>query len=260
MYSLRSRAEMASRKEEKERLRKERLAAERRQASTGQRRLLVGYAVAGVLAAAVVVGIVVVIASGSGGGGGGSGDFPEAAHIDTQQGFAPTFGVEPDGREGTAPPPIQQARLEVAAKQASCDLRLNLPDEGNNHLSPNEPTPKYDTNPPTSGDHDPQPQADGAFAEEPESRHFVHSIEHGRIEIQYSPDLPEEDQLALKGVFDEDSNGMLMFPNPDMPYEVAATAWTQLLGCKKYDGQATLDAIRDFRDTYRGQGPEPLPL
>ena len=53
---------------------------------------------------------------------------------------------------------------------------------------------------------------------------------------------------------------MLMFPNPEMPYEVAATAWTQLMGCKTYEGATTLDAIRDFRDTYRGRGPEPLPI
>ena len=54
--------------------------------------------------------------------------------------------------------------------------------------------------------------------------------------------------------------GMLLFPNPEMPYEVAATAWTQLMGCKSYEGAATLDAIRDFRDAYRGQGPENVPL
>ena len=53
---------------------------------------------------------------------------------------------------------------------------------------------------------------------------------------------------------------MLIFPNPDMPYEVAATAWTQLIGCKKYEGAATLDAIRAFRDTYRGQGPEAVAI
>ena len=53
---------------------------------------------------------------------------------------------------------------------------------------------------------------------------------------------------------------MLLFPNPEMPYEVAATAWTQMLGCDTYEGEATLDAIRAFRDTYRGQGPEPVPI
>ncbi len=86
----------------------------------------------------------------------------------------------------------------------------------------------------------------------------VHSLEHGRIQVQYSPDLPEEDQLALKGVFDEARPGMVLFPNPDMPYDVAVTAWTQMVGCKSFEGAATLDVIRDFRDQYLGQGPEPV--
>ena len=116
------------------------------------------------------------------------------------------------------------------------------------------------TNPPTSGNHNPEQLADGAYSEMPAPWYFVHSLEHGRIEIQYSPDLSEQDQLALKGVFDESPPGMLFFPNDEMPYDVAVTAWTQLMGCKEYKGRATLDAIRDFRDTYRGLGPEPLPI
>ena len=88
----------------------------------------------------------------------------------------------------------------------------------------------------------------------------THSMEHGRIEIQYNPDLSEEDQLALKGVFDEDPAGVLFFPNEVMEDDVAVTAWTQLMTCPTYEGAATLDAIRDFRDIYRGQGPEDVPL
>ena len=57
---------MASRKEEKERLRAQRLAAERAAASTGQRRLIAGYVVAALLALAVVAGLVVVLVSGNG--------------------------------------------------------------------------------------------------------------------------------------------------------------------------------------------------
>jgi hypothetical protein len=52
---------------------------------------------------------------------------------------------------------------------------------------------------------------------------------------------------------------MLLFPNPDMPYAVATTAWTQLMGCKQYN-ERVIDAIRAFRDTYRGRGPEPVPF
>jgi uncharacterized protein DUF3105 len=244
---------MASRKEEKERLRSARLEAERREALGARKRLILGYGVAGVLTAAVLAGIVIVIASG---GGGSSEETPAAAHIDTATGSI--NGVAPDAREGTAPPALENLDLENAAADAGCTLRLNLPDEGANHLEPGDPPPNYRTNPPTSGNHVTTPfqQADGAYGQTPELIDFVHSLEHGRIEVQYAPDLPEADQLALKGVFDESPSGMLLFPNPRMPYEVAATAWTQLLGCKKYDGAKTLDAIRDFRDQFRGRGPE----
>jgi hypothetical protein len=244
---------MATRKEEKERLRAQRLAAERREASAARSRLLLGYGLAGFLTAAVVAGIVVVIASG---GGGSGSDTPAAAHIDVATGSI--NGVEPDDREGTAPPPVENLDLQNSAAAAGCDLRLNLPDEGNQHLKPGSAPPKYGTNPPASGNHvaSPYQEADGAYLERPELIQIVHSLEHGRIEVQYAPDLPEQDQLALKGAFDESPSGMLMFPNPQMPYAVAATAWTQLMGCKKFEGAKTLDAIRNFRDAYRGRGPE----
>jgi Protein of unknown function (DUF3105) len=245
---------VATRREEKERRRTERLAAERREADAERRRLILGYVVAGVLTLAVLVGLVLVLMGGDDDGSAqiGGEDIPEAAHIQPQSGFL--HGVAPDDREGTPPPPLQQGDLEAAARAANCDLRLNLPDEGNTHVTSAEVN--YKTNPPTSSNHNAEQQADGAYSEMPEPVNFVHSLEHGRIEIQYSPDLPEEDQLALKGVFDESPDGMLFFPNPEMPYEVAATAWTQLIGCDRYEGEATLDAIRDFRDIYRGNGPE----
>jgi hypothetical protein len=244
---------MATRKDEKARLRAARLEAEQREAVAARKRLILGYGVAGVLTAAVLVGIVVVIAS----GGGGSGeDTPAAAHIDTATGAI--NGVEPDARDGATPPAVENLDLENAAAEAGCELRLGLPDEGANHLEPGSKPPDYQTNPPTSGNHvvTPFQQADGAYAETPALIDIVHSLEHGRIEVQYAPELPEADQLALKGVFDESPSGMLLFPNPRMPYDVAATAWTQLLGCKKYRGAKTLDAIRNFRDAYRGRGPE----
>jgi hypothetical protein len=247
---------MPTRKEDRDRRRAERLAAERAQQSAERRRLIIGYIVAGVLGTAVLAGIGIAIA-GSGGDGGGlgnedTGDLPEAAHIEVQSGFV--HGVEPDDREGTQPPELEQGDLETAARQANCELQLDLRQEGATHVE--DMTVNYETNPPTSGDHNAEQQADGAYAEMPEPVHFVHSLEHGRIEIQYSPDLSEQDQLELKGVFDESPEGVLFFPNPDMPYEVAVTAWTQLMGCERYEGAATLDAIRDFRDIYRGHGPE----
>lgn len=86
---------MASRKEERERRRAERVEAEQRQAAAARKRAIFGYSVAGVLTAAVIAGIVVVITSG--GGSSGSGD--------TYTGNS----VPPDAEVGvqTTPPPWQ---------------------------------------------------------------------------------------------------------------------------------------------------------
>ena len=94
--------------------------------------------------------------------------------------------------------------LKTAAKQADCDLRLKLKDEGHIHIPITAATPEYGTNPPTSGNHvePPYQQADGAYSEMPKEIAIVHTLEHGRMEIQYSPDLPESDQLELKGLYD----------------------------------------------------------
>jgi hypothetical protein len=248
---------MASRKEEKERLRAQRLAAEQAHAGGARRRLLIGYVVAGLLAAAVLAGLIAVITSSSNSGSNTNG-FKDCGdgHFQLPSGTPPD-GATADCRVGTTPAAIKIGDLKLAAKEAGCDLQENLPDEGNSHIQLGQPPPAYKTNPPTSGNHITAPlQApDGAYSDFIQPEFFVHSLEHGRVEYQYSPNLPEDQQLAIKGVFDEDPDGILMFPNPQMPYAVAATAWTQLVGCPNYS-PAVLDVLRDFRDTYRGNGPE----
>lgn len=251
---------MASRREERERLRRERLAAQTSDQRGAQRRLIAGYFAAGILAAAVIAGLVAVIASG---GGGDDVDAPGEAHVQEVSGVV--AGLEFDDREGTNPPEIQFGDLNESVARAGCEAMLDLPDEGNEHFT-NETLGTYKTNPPTSGAHygnSTEPgtgaNADGAYRNTPPLSRVVHSMEHGRVIIQYSPDLPEKEQLAIKGVFDEDPDGMLMFPNPGMPYEVAVTAWTNLVGCKRYD-PLFLDVIRNFRDTFRGNGPEAVAI
>lgn len=256
---------MASKKEERDRRRAERLAAEREESSSQRLRLLLGYAVAGLIGLAVVAGLAIAIAGGDEENGFEAADAPDEAHINTAVGVA--RGAEPDGREGTPPPPLEVGDLEESAEEADCDLRLDLPDEGREHFADEDRDPGWETNPPTSGDHYGVPGepgsgalADGAYLETPSLGRAVHALEHGRIIIHYSPDLPESEQLAIKGVFDDDPAGMILFPNADIPWAVAATAWQQKLGCRSFEDGATLDAIRNFRDVYRGQGPENVPV
>ncbi len=248
---------MASRKEEKERLRAARLAAEQSSTGSEKRRLYIGYAIAGLLGAAVLAGLIVVIAGSSNSSDGANGfDACDEGHFQLAAGTPPPDS-KPDCRVGTTPPAIKIGDLEASAKAAGCELQLDLPDEGNSHIDAGATRPTYKTNPATSGNHITAPlQApDGAYSEPIDPIYTIHSMEHGRVEYQYSPDLPEDEQLAIKGVFDEDPDGVVLFPNADMPYAVAATAWTQLVGCPQYSPEA-LDVLRDFRDTYRGNGPE----
>jgi hypothetical protein len=240
---------MASRKEEKERLRQQRLEAERAERAQQRRRLILGYVSAGILGALVLAGVVIAIAS-SGGGGSSSGT-PAAAHIDLSVGSL--NGAEPDGRTGTKPPPVKIASLGAAAKAANCTLTLNLPDYGHQHVKPGTVI-HYKGEPPTSGNHvfPPFQQADGAYLTEPPQISFVHSMEHSRVEFEYAPSLPTADQLAIKGVFDQSPSGVLMFPNKQLPDQVAAAAWRNRMNCPKYEGSKTLDALADFRDKFRG--------
>lgn len=260
---------MASRKDEKERLRQQRVEAEQQASASARKRLMLGYVVAGVLTVAIAIGVIVAVA------GGGSNDKTSTSAADTvvvndDPNVNTDFGVldkdvRIDDREGTTPPPVENGDLVGASREASCDLQLDLPDEGNTHFSDLNKVVEYGTNPPTSGDHyagngaGAGAAADGAFLDTPNWNRLLHALEHGRVEIQYSPDLPEDQQLALKGVFDEARPGVILFPNADMPYDVAVTAWTNLVGCKSYEGNATLDVVRDFRDRFLGRGPEAIP-
>jgi hypothetical protein len=238
------------REEERERLRQARQEREKKQAGSEKRRLMIGYGVAAVVGLAVVAGIVAVIVSAANKNDSGN------AHISQQSGS--TNGVQPDTRSGTTPPPVKVTNLEVAAKKANCDLRLNLKEEGHVHIPPTAPTPEYETNPPTSGNHVEPPfqQADGAYKEMPQEIDIVHSLEHGRIEFQYSPDLSDSEQLEMIGMYDTLYGGSLLFPNTNMPYAVAATGWRSLIGCSEYKGAITLDALRDFAKQRWGHGRE----
>lgn len=212
----------------------------------------VGYAIGVVFLLVIIGGVFLALRSGEEGSG--------AAHISTASGSS--NDLLPDDRDGTAYRDPGSTDLAAAAAAAKCILRENLPEEGRGHLTPEDPPPGYRTVPPTSGDHisPPLQQADGAWADPAAQVRVVHSLEHGRIAIQYDPDLPEPDQLALKGLYDSVYSASLLFPNPEMPYAAAATAWRNLIGCPEWKGEKTLDAIHAFGVAHWGQGPEDTSL
>lgn len=157
---------------------------------------------------------------------------------------------------GPGPPSRSQlAQLKRAAAAARCSL-ATFPTEGRTHTTGRV---HYKTNPPTSGPHNPVPAPDRVYTAAPPPESYVHSLEHGRVELQYRPDAPPAVRDALRGVYDEFTHHMLLFPNnTGMDFEVAATAWKHRIGCAHFNPKVP-EALRRFRDAYRDRGPEQVP-
>ena len=239
---------MASRREQKEKLRKER---EQREAATKadqRRKQLIGYGAGGALVLVAVI-VAVVLLGGGGGSSSASGD------------------VLPDG--GSYPEPKDDVAPAAAAKAAGCELRqVPVGENGRLHLEDLSQKVKYSTKPPTSGKHYAVPAEDGAYEDPPDVKELVHTLEHGRVLIWFKKSLPADQRAALKKYYDDDSYQLVLVPDTTgMKYAVAVTAWNrdpepngtgQLLGCMKYSDEI-FTAIESFKDENRSRGPEPVP-
>ena len=238
---------MASRKDEKEALRRERLEREEAAKAAERRRQLVGYGVGGALALAALVVIVVLAVSSGGGGddGNGGGD------------------LYPGGASIPQPGPLS-ADVERAAEAAGCELKSNKA-PSREHTGQGVEV-RYAQNPPTGGKHFAEWSEDGVYDDQPREEELVHTLEHGRVIFWFKRDLPAADRGKLKALFDEDNFHLVLTPNETkMPYAVAATAWNaepnqplgtgRLMGCERFSDK-TLDALRAFKDEHRDRGPE----
>ena len=239
---------MASRQEQKEQRRQERLAREQAEAKAAARRKRLQYVVGGLLALAAVAGVVVLLAVGLGGDDGADpgqpGDISEAA--------------------AEVELPVQQTSdLDGAAKAAGC--RVTHPEiEGATHDPDKQfQASDYETNPPTSGNHSPDWYDDGIYEPRstPELGKLVHTLEHGRINLQYKEGTPRGDVVKLEALFAEQSDGyhMLLYQNTTgMDAAVAATAWGHSVTCPTMNDKV-FDALRTFRASYIDKGPETVP-
>jgi hypothetical protein len=235
---------MASRAEEKERRRQERLAQEEaaRRSSARTRRLqLAGGALLGV---AAVVAVVIAISAGGSDSSSGSGPSPS------------------DSASSTVKLPVRkETNLAAAAKAAGCVVK-SFPLEGRDHTTQKV---TYKTNPPTSGNHNPDPSEDGFYPNgAPPKERNVHALEHGRIELQWKPGTPQNVVDTLEAIFNEPLKGksgyhqLLFENNTGMPFQVAASSWQHYLGCPKWN-ENVIDAIRAYREQYVDKGPEFIP-
>jgi len=232
---------MSSRQEEKERRRRERQEREQAEKAAAARRKRLQMVFGGGLALVAVVAVLVVVGVVALGGDDGEAEVPAGS---------------------AQVPAVQETDLEAAVKAAGCKL-VHAENEGAGHEEKDFKPSDYKQNPPTSGTHHPTWYEDGVYepGNVPELGKLVHTLEHGRINIQYKPGTPANRVAQLETVMREMEDGyhQLLYENTTgMSYAVAATTWDQLLGCPTFNDKV-FDAIRAFRTEYIDKGPEVVP-
>lgn len=154
----------------------------------------------------------------------------------------------------------QAGPVGVGTGAAGCGDVEEPADAGANHVDQGTPV-SYTSNPPTSGDHWPQP-ADARFyppesVGEPPAERAVHNLEHGQIVIWYNPSAPGDVADDVRDYIAKQSGqqviALLGVPYPQLEGgNLAMSAWGAFRTCD----EVSEDVIDEFRANFQGRGPE----
>lgn len=139
---------------------------------------------------------------------------------------------------------------------------------------------KYNSNPPTSGDHYEVWTKNGVYDKPTEDGHLVHSLEHGYVIISHNCEMINSKLIPtksgqnskvgtesaktdkeclnfvskLKERVEKDAQKLILVPRPNLDTNFALTAWTRI---EKFRiEEASMERVNSFIDSFRNQGPE----
>jgi hypothetical protein len=169
---------------------------------------------------------------------------------------------------GEGPAPSFALAVRNAAKRAGCRLRADPSAVGiriliSDIVPLHVDNPDYSTvpRPPTNGHHRPL-WADWGFYQQPVPYPYeVHNLEHGAVVIHLGLRINRVAGTKVLRLWADSPPFMLVVPGrpADVPVRGATvTSWQRAMTCKVWNPR-TLNAIRVYRDTYRGTGPEQVP-
>ena len=166
-------------------------------------------------------------------------------------------------------------------KAAGCTLSTSKASPSNLHTGSLDQPITYSSFPPASGRHYITPAIWGNYTQEVDPRQAVHNLEHGAVVIWVGPKVSDAERRQISDFYDESPNAMLVTPIGDtakgVKYpkhappgsKIYLSAWTveikngNIVGgtnviatCPRFEEQA----LRAFRDEFRGKGPERFPV
>ncbi len=131
-----------------------------------------------------------------------------------------------------------------------------IPIQGANHITPGTAHEPYNSDPPTSGPHYPDPIPAGYYDTPQVDEALVHNLEHGHVWIAYDcsklSDCEGVKQKVRALVQSYDQWKIVATPRQNKDAAVAVAAWGWLQKFDSYDEAA----IRRFVDAWRNRGPE----
>ena len=138
----------------------------------------------------------------------------------------------------------------------SPDQQFDAITSGNGHTTAKV---NYTVDPPSGGDHNPNPAAPGIYVEgkSPGDSRIVHALEHGYIAIWYNPDSAKADLAKLENLWKTYKLDVILIERRTMPsaIPVVATAWHHRLLCSGTDDFQLNSFIQEFVN----RGPEAVP-
>ena len=175
------------------------------------------------------------------------------------------------------------AQVKAVMLAAGCTYRdvLPLPPKKDPHDTiggyhadvPSLSTPTkglWSTSPPSGGAHYPYWAVWGFYTSAVNPRRVVHNEEHGGVIMWWGPKVSAATIAKLEAFYNTSPDGMFGTPYASLGNKIALTAWTgnpatyykssygmgHIAICPSYNQHAFLT----FRNAYRGEGPEGIPL
>ncbi|WP_017589537.1 DUF3105 domain-containing protein [Nocardiopsis ganjiahuensis] len=105
-----------------------------------------------------------------------------------------------------------------------------------NHVTVGERV-DYAQSPPVGGQHWPQWQNCGVYADPLMPEFAVHSLEHGAVWITYDPELPQEEVEALEGFYNPGDYLVISPYDGDMPAPIVASSWGRQITAESADDE-----------------------
>jgi hypothetical protein len=122
-----------------------------------------------------------------------------------------------------------------ALKSGGCTDRTFGADAGGVHLTANEKPPKYDSDPPTHGKHNPVWAIWGIYDAEVPQDQLIHNLEHAGLVIQYGPKVPAATVDRIRNDVLANREFTILAPYSHLGDRIAFEQWSHLVECKRYE-------------------------